>query len=75
MHYRSLAFILAVALPALATAGSGDKSASDKDTDNKVACIVDFVTSELDQSKHDSFIEECMQKKMADQKAASSKKG
>jgi hypothetical protein len=75
MNYRSLAFILAVALPALATAGSGDQSTSDKDTNNKVACIVDFVTSGLDQEKHDSFIEDCLKKKMADQQASGAKQG
>jgi hypothetical protein len=75
MNYRSLAFILAVALPALATAGSGDQSTSDKDTNNKVACIVDFVTSGLDQEKHDSFIEDCLKKKMANQQAGGAKQG
>jgi hypothetical protein len=74
MYYRSLAFTLALAFPALACAGNGSQApASDQETDIKVNCIVDFVTSELDESQHDAFIAECVQKKLEDLKGGDSR--
>jgi hypothetical protein len=75
MLYRSLAIMLVLAGPALALAASPDNASSDKDTANKVDCIIEFVNSELDKDKHDSYIQECLQKKMSDQQAGAQKKG
>jgi len=75
MQYRTLVVAAALAFPALAGAGDA-ASGNAAETDVKVACIIDFVTSELDNSKHDSFIDECVQEKMAKLKAtASTSKG
>ena len=70
MRYLSLAMLFALAVPAMACAGSSaDPSGSDQETDIKVNCIVDFVTSELDDAQHDAFIADCMQQQMVERKA------
>jgi hypothetical protein len=79
MTYRTLLAALAVTLPAVACAAHTTQPASDSssatDTEDKVACITDFIGSELDASQHDAFIEDCMQKKIAARKNPVQKNG
>ena len=74
MLYRTLFAVAALGLSTLA--GAADVPAnSDAEADIKMACIVDFVAEELDSQLHDSYINECVQKKIAALKSTTDKKG
>ena len=67
MQYHHLLAAAVIALPAMA--GAADSPAGkDIETDIRVECIVDFVASELDEDRHDAYIDECVKKHMTELK-------
>jgi hypothetical protein len=79
MFYRNLLVTLAVALPVVVFAAQNsakpDNTSADTDTNDKVACIMDFIDSELDADKHDTYIDDCVKQKVAARKNPAQKKG
>jgi len=77
MKFSPMVFAAALALSGQAIAGEQDAVHDERYVDNMVECITDFITSELDSSRKDAFVAECMQKKVAksQQPAATNRKG
>jgi len=77
MKYSSMVIAAALALPGMANAADDNAAKDDRYVDNMVECITDFIASELDASKQDAFVAECMQAKIAksQQSAGTNRKG
>ncbi|MEZ5541860.1 MAG: hypothetical protein R3F42_07440 [Pseudomonadota bacterium] len=75
MKFSTMLFAAALTTAGASQAAVVQATTDPRDVDDKVDCISDFIASELDAAKHDAYIEECMQAKVAKRAGQSNKKG